>query len=84
MCGGSKKLLNYVPKIWYAATHQNTTVKYYASNMVLKLASDSSYLNELDTESNYGGYFFSGGISGTENPFISMDIYLQPSDFSNS
>ena len=30
----------------YAATHPNTTIKFYKSNMILKIHSDTSYLSE--------------------------------------
>ena len=30
----------------YAATHPNATIKYYKSNMILKIHSDASYLSE--------------------------------------
>ena len=41
----------------YAAKHQNATILYRASDMRPKIHSDSSYLNDDDAKSNYGGSF---------------------------
>ncbi|KAL7523589.1 hypothetical protein ACHAWF_000584, partial [Thalassiosira exigua] len=44
----------------YAATNPDTIVRDYASDMKLKIHSKSSYLNEEDAQSNFGGYYFLG------------------------
>ena len=44
----------------YAATYPNTSIRYYKSDMILKQYSDSSYNNEENARSSYGGYFFLG------------------------
>ncbi|KAL7545164.1 hypothetical protein ACHAWF_008520 [Thalassiosira exigua] len=44
----------------YAATNPGATVRYYTSEMKLKIHSDSSYLNEENVQSSFGGYFFLG------------------------
>jgi hypothetical protein len=54
------KLLNY------AATHPNAVVRYKASDMILHIHSDASYLSEPQARSRVGGFFFLG--NGTENP----------------
>ena len=42
----------------YCATHPNAGVQYYASDMVLNLHSDASYLSEPDGRSRVGGNFY--------------------------
>ena len=44
----------------YYATHPASTIRYHASDMVLKLHSDSSYLNAVGARSRQGGHFFLG------------------------
>ena len=50
----------------YCATHPTSTICYHASNMVLKLHSDSSYLNAIGARSRQGGHFFLGNKSGPD------------------
>ena len=42
----------------YAASHPNTTIRYNASDMVLHLHSDASYLSETGARSRVGGHYF--------------------------
>ena len=49
-----KQLLDYV------ATHSNTGIRYVASDMILNLHSDASYLSEPKTKSRAGGHFWLG------------------------
>jgi hypothetical protein len=48
------KLLNY------ATTHPDATIRHKASNMVLHIHSDASYLSEAQARSRVGGFFFLG------------------------
>ena len=41
----------------YAATHTDTTIHYHASDMILRVASDASYLCKERTRSCSGGHF---------------------------
>ena len=50
----------------YCATHPTSTLRYHASDMVLKLHSDSSYLNAIGARSRQGGHFFLGNKSGPD------------------
>ena len=47
----------------YCATHPASTICYHASDMILKLHSDSSYLNVVSARSRQGGHFFLGNKS---------------------
>jgi hypothetical protein len=42
----------------YAATHQDAIITYQASDMVLAIHSDASYLSEPKARSQAGGHFF--------------------------
>ena len=42
----------------YAATHPDATIHYHASDMILRLASDASYLCKERARSRAGGHFF--------------------------
>ena len=52
----------------YATSHPNTTIKYYKSNMVLKIHSDASYLSEHQGRSCTGGHFYLGSNDAHANP----------------
>ena len=43
----------------YAATHPNATIKFYKSDMILKIHSNASYLSERQGRSRVGGIFIS-------------------------
>jgi hypothetical protein len=44
----------------YLATHPDTTIRYHASDMVLYIHSDASYLSVSNARSRLGGLFFLG------------------------
>jgi hypothetical protein len=50
----------------YAATHQDAIITYQASNVVLAIHSDASYLSEAKAHSQAGGHFFMS--SNTKDP----------------
>ena len=52
----------------YAATHPNATIKYYKSDMILKIHSDASYLSEQQGRSCAGGHFYLGNQKHTTDP----------------
>ena len=52
----------------YAATHPNATLKYYKSDMILKIHSDASYLSEGQGRSRAGGHFYLGNRDHTTDP----------------
>ena len=47
----------------YCASHPASTIRYHASDMVLKLHSNSSYLNAVGARSRQGRHFFLGNKS---------------------
>ena len=52
----------------YAATHPDATVRYTASDMVLHIHSDASYLSAPKAQSRAGGIFFLSSRTGTPTP----------------
>ena len=52
----------------YMATHPDATLRYWASDMILKGHSDASYLNEDNARSSFAGYFFMGDKQQDHEP----------------
>jgi hypothetical protein len=44
----------------YRSTHPESTIRYFDSDMQLKIYSDASYLSEPKAKSRIGGYFYLG------------------------
>jgi hypothetical protein len=51
----------------YCATNPNATIQYAASNMVLHIHSDSSYLSEPKARIRGGGHFFLSSATNSTN-----------------
>jgi hypothetical protein len=50
----------------YLATHPDAAIRYHASDMILQIHSDASYLSVSNARSRLGGLFFLGQqIPGT-------------------
>jgi hypothetical protein len=47
----------------YLATHPDATIRYHASDMILHIHSDASYLSVFNAQSRLGGLFFLGNKS---------------------
>ena len=52
----------------YAAMHPNATIKFYKSDMILKIHSDTSYLSEQQGRSRAGGHFYLGNMDNITDP----------------
>ena len=52
----------------YAASHPDATIKYYKSDMVLKIHSDASHLSERQGRSRAGGHFYLGNKDNQDDP----------------
>ena len=66
--GTKTTLANLVHLLNYCATHPNATVRYTASDMILHIESDASYLSESNARSRAAGYHYlsSQGVSMAE------------------
>jgi hypothetical protein len=58
----TKQLLNYL------ATHSEATVRFHASDMVLNIHLDASYLSEANAHSRACGHFFMGWKADPTQP----------------
>ena len=63
----------------YMWTHPDAKIRYRASNMILNIHSDASYLSAPKARSCAGGYFF----LGSPNQSLSMAQSISPAPFSN-
>ena len=54
----------------YLATHDNARIRYHASDMVLNIHSDASYLSETRARSRVAGKFFLGRKSDPTKPIV--------------
>ena len=52
----------------YLAMHPDATVRFYASDMILNIHSDASYLSEPGGKSRAAGHFFLGWIPHDGEP----------------
>eukprot|EP00804_Cyclotella_cryptica_P011350 CCRYP_016360-RA/>CCRYP_016360-RA protein AED:0.27 eAED:0.23 QI:0/0/0/1/0.5/0.33/3/0/674 len=52
----------------YVATHPDAQIRYYASDMVLNVHSDASYLSVRDAKNRAAGIFFLGSIPKNNKP----------------
>jgi hypothetical protein len=57
----------------YLATHPDATLRYHASDMVLHIHSDASYLSVSNARSRLGGLFFLGN-KFTEQETLNVSI----------
>jgi hypothetical protein len=58
---GTQRTVQYANKFLnYCATHLDATIRYHASDMILKVHSDASYNSEPQARSHLGGHFYLG------------------------
>jgi len=61
----------------YAATHPDAVLQYHASDMILNIHSNASYLSETKARSRAGGIFYLSNNS--KNPPLNGDIHVHSS-----
>jgi hypothetical protein len=64
------KLLNY------CTTHPETKLWYHASDMILNIHSDASYISEREAKSRAGGFFYMGSNADTANKLTNGEILI--------
>jgi hypothetical protein len=64
------KLLNY------CNTHPETKIRYHASDMILHIHSDDSYLSENEAKIRAGGFFYMGSSTKTDNKLTNGTILI--------
>jgi hypothetical protein len=58
--GTERMMDNAIKFLNYCTTHPNATIRYKASDMILRVHSDASYLSESKAHSCAGGLFYMG------------------------
>jgi hypothetical protein len=64
------KLLNYCD------THPETKIRYHASDMILHIHSDASYLSENEAKIRAGGFFYMGSDTKTDKKLTNGAILI--------
>jgi hypothetical protein len=64
------KLLNY------CNTHPETKIRYHASDMILHIHSDASYLSESEAKSRAGGFFYMGSSTNPDKKLTNGAILI--------
>jgi hypothetical protein len=64
------KLLNY------CNTHPETKIRYHASDMILYIHSDASYLSDREAKSRAGGFFYMGNSADTAKKLTNGAILI--------
>jgi hypothetical protein len=64
------KLLNY------CNTHPETKIRYHASDMILHIHSDTSYLSENEAKSRAGGFFYMGNTNKNDKKLTNGAILI--------
>jgi hypothetical protein len=64
------KLLNY------CKTHPETKIRYHASDMILHIHSDASYLSEKESKRRAGGFFYMGSSTNTDKKLTNGAILI--------
>jgi hypothetical protein len=66
---GTEKTMHKMKQLLdYLATHSEATIRFHASEMVLNIHSDASYLSEVNAHSRACGHFFMGWKAGPTKP----------------
>jgi hypothetical protein len=64
------KLLNY------CNTHPETKISYHASDMILHIHSEASYLSENEAKIRAGGFFYMGSSTTTDQKITNGEILI--------
>jgi hypothetical protein len=65
--------------LYYLATHPDATIRYHASDMILHIHSDASYLSVSNAQSRLGGLFFLGNKPPTKISLMDPSLMSLPS-----
>jgi hypothetical protein len=60
----------------YCNTHPETKIRYHASDMILHIHSDASYLSEKEAKSRAGGFFYMGSNINTDKKLTNGAILI--------
>jgi hypothetical protein len=60
----------------YCNTHRETKIRYHASDMILQIHSEASYLSEKEVKSRLGGFFYMGSNSKNDKKLSNGAILI--------
>jgi hypothetical protein len=60
----------------YCNTHPETKIWYHASDMILHIHSDTSYLSENEAKSRAGGFFYMGSATKHDKKLTNGAIFI--------
>jgi hypothetical protein len=60
----------------YCNTHPETKIRYHASDMILHIHSDASYLSEKEAKSRAGGFFYTDSSTKTNKKLTNGAIFI--------
>jgi hypothetical protein len=60
----------------YCNTHPETKIRYHASDMILQIHSDASYLSENEAKSRVGGFFYMGNTNKNDKKLTNGEILI--------
>ncbi len=70
-----KRINHFLDYMW---THPDAVIRYHASDMILNVHSDASYLSAPKARSRVGGYFFLGSLPRNGDPIkLNGAIHVQ-------
>jgi hypothetical protein len=67
---------NVIKLLNYCNTHPETKIRYHASEMILHIHSDASYLSENEAKSRAGGFFYMGRSTKTNKKLTNGSILI--------
>jgi hypothetical protein len=68
----------------YCATHPESEIRFVASDMILHIHSDASYLTEPDARSRAGGHFFLSSQPSPKTPSLTAPYYPTSKSYAQS
>jgi hypothetical protein len=67
---------NVIKLLNYCNTHPETKIRYHASDMILHIHSDASYISENEAKSRAGGLFYMGSGTNTNKKLTNGAILI--------
>jgi hypothetical protein len=70
------KVIKVIKLLNYCNTHPETKIRYHASDMILHIHSDASYLSENESKSRAGGFFYMGSSTNNDKKLTNGAILI--------
>ena len=69
-----KPITNTKQLLYYLTTHPNATIRFYASDMIMNIHLDTSYLSVKGARSRASGHFFMGSVPKYDETIILNEV----------